>query len=101
MAELVDAPDLGSGARKGVRVRIPPRVLWTMEKVVLTKHEFDRMPNYSHTLPSGTYLGKTWRCEAGDGWYMGEYVPDPNAKIGRDGQPETVGIRWRKIEVES
>jgi hypothetical protein len=71
-----------------------------METVVLTRQEFDKMPNYSHSLPSGTYLGKTWRRETDDGWYMGEYVPDPNAKIGRDGQPETVGIRWRKIEME-
>ena len=27
MAELADAPDSGSGARKGVRVRLPPPAL--------------------------------------------------------------------------
>ena len=71
-----------------------------MEKVILSQQEFDRLPNYSHSLPSGTYLGKVWRREGQDGWYMGEYVPDPKAKIGQDGKPETVGINWRKIEVE-
>jgi hypothetical protein len=27
VAELADAPDLGSGARKGVRVQVPPLAL--------------------------------------------------------------------------
>jgi hypothetical protein len=83
------------------------------EKVILTKAEFDGMHEYSMTDPSQTDYGKVWKRNAnvfardpktGRGvkpeWWMGEYVPDPNAKLGQDGMPETVRINWRKIEVE-
>lgn len=90
-----------------------------METVVLTKEEFDSMLEYSSTLPSGTTLGKVWRSDflayappaerrrltlahkSQHDWYMGEYVPDPKAKLDRNGQPETIRIVWRKIEIES
>ncbi len=58
------------------------------------------MYEYSTSLPSGTYLGKVWKCLRGNNWTMGEYVPDAKAKIGKDGNPETVGIIWRDIVVE-
>jgi hypothetical protein len=70
------------------------------EKVILSKKEFDNMYEYSTSLPSGTYYGKCWKAKWGAGWFMGEYVPDPRAKIGKDGQPDSVKINWRKIEVE-
>ncbi len=65
------------------------------------------MLEYSSSIPSGTTLGKVWKrnhlafaSPSGEDWYMGEYVPDAKAKIGKDGVPETVGIVWRKIKVE-
>jgi len=90
-----------------------------METVILSKEEFDDMPEYSCTLPSGTTLGKVWKCDSlavapleekrrlalahksQHDWYMGGYVPDPNAKLDKDGQPDTVRIVWRKVEIES
>ena len=77
-----------------------------MEKVILNRDEFAKMGEYSCNLPTGTILGKIWKCNRlayaeppGEDWFMGEYAPDPKAKIGKDGQPETVLIVWRKIEV--
>lgn len=78
-----------------------------MEKIFLTKKEFDRMHEYSCSLPTGTSYGKVWKCNKlayasppGEDWWMAEYVPDPQSKINKDGDPETVKINWRKIEVE-
>jgi hypothetical protein len=70
------------------------------EKVYLTREEFDGMYEYSSSLPSGTFYGKVWKAKWGAGWFMGEYVPDPLSKIGKDGEPDSVKINWRKIEVE-
>lgn len=61
---------------------------------VMERRAFERLMEYSCTLPSGTYLGKRWRKKAGArGWLLGEYVPDT--------EPGMVGIRWRTILVVS
>lgn len=66
--------------------------------IVLTQAEFDSLPEYSCTLPTGTTIGKKWKRNIHafdpryhdprtgntiDDWYLCEYVPhtDP-AKIG-------------------
>ena len=65
------------------------------------------MYEYSTSVPSGTSYGKVWKCNVrvqerlAPEWWMGEFVPDPRAKIGEDGIPETVSINWYKIEVEN
>jgi hypothetical protein len=85
-----------------------------MEKVILTKEEFDALGEYSCSLPTGTTLGKIWKYNRLayapsrftnpkikiEDWYMGEYAPDPKAKMGKDGLPQTVLIVWRKIEIQ-
>lgn len=69
-----------------------------MEKITLSESEFNKLADYSCTLPTGTTLGKRWKCkktyhDASQGWLMGEYVPHPQNK------PNKVGIRWTEIEV--
>lgn len=68
--------------------------------VRLTEGEFNDLPNYSCSLPTGTTIGKRWKRREPyeDGppgtvhlWYMGEYVEHPD--------PETVGIEWFLIEL--
>lgn len=76
--------------------------------VTLTSSEFAALAEYSRTLPTGTTIGKRWRRKAvgpvahldfwngtpvqePDVWWMGEYVEHE--------QPDTVGIRWSRIEV--
>lgn len=89
---------------------------------VLTRKEFDELLDYSCSLPTGTTIGKRWKrnnnayrrplCShlhvfdgtrepdfQGPDWWMGEYALDPEAKMGRDGKPETVLILWSKIVV--
>ncbi len=77
----------------------------------MTAQELDELLEYSTSIPSGTYIGKLWkrnnnalvRDAKGHNvppeWTMGEYIPDPQAKIGKDGKPDTIGIKWRKIEI--
>lgn len=68
------------------------------EIAYLTETEFDELPEYSLSLPTGTFIGKKWRCDhsvrhlgADHDWWMGEYVEDPD--------PKMVGIKWRKIAI--
>jgi hypothetical protein len=63
------------------------------EVVYVTRREFNDLLEYSHTLPTGTTIGKTWKRKNGTDWYMGEYVPDDD--------PKMIGIVWTKIVVSS
>jgi hypothetical protein len=81
--------------------------------VRLTRREFNDLPEYSWTLPTGTTIGKRWKRNAYDLckipinvwclrfvfphpplWILGEYVePTP------DMPPDCVGIEWSRIEI--
>ena len=65
-----------------------------MEEIRLTKNEFDQLPDYSLSVPTGRTIGKRWKRQHVDetmtlGWVMGEYTEHQDAN--------TVGIYWRKI----
>jgi len=66
-----------------------------IHEVPLTQEEFDSLPEYSCTIPTGTTIGTRWKrgepYHEPTAWHLGEYVPCD--------QPEMVGIRWRKIRV--
>ncbi len=72
-----------------------------METINLTQKEFDDLLEYSLTLPTGQRIGKRWKrdqnvhCTKGNEpvWIMGEYTEHED--------PNLIGIKWRKIEVES
>lgn len=82
------------------------------EVVELTRQEFDALPEYSCSLPSGTTIGKRWKCNKDayrgrhsvisaaeeritgvpENWWVGTYVEDPD--------PNLVGIKWQKIQLK-
>ena len=69
----------------------------TSEEVVLSPKAFQELREYSCSLPTGTPIGKQWKCDDSKWkkpgpdpvWWMGEYVEHED--------PERVGIKWRKI----
>lgn len=65
------------------------------DSAILTRKEFNDLPEYSLSLPTGTIIGKRWKCRTygypTETWIMGEYTPDPN------GRPDHVGIIWRNV----
>jgi len=72
----------------------------TPKGIMLTRREFESLPEYSCSLPTGTTEGKRWkrsdvyRAERGHrrldvwelNWWMGEYVPSK--------EPGMIGIEW-------
>ncbi len=66
---------------------------------VMSSAEFNQLGEYSCTLPTGTYVGKLWKCQRpyyvrpGDEvtWWLGEYWDD--------GTPDRIAIRWRRIHL--
>lgn len=73
----------------------------------MSRREFDELPEYSCTLPTGTTIGKKWKRREPYGadpdtatWYLGTYVD-----IGTNASPiarETkIGIEWWEIEIET
>lgn len=68
------------------------------ETIELTQKEFDELPEYSCSLPTGTKIGKRWKKRVPyDGenpvWYLGEITTDP--------EPGFVGILWKRIKIKS
>jgi len=64
--------------------------------VQLTRELFDKLGEYSCSLPTGVIIGKAWKRKVNyyderDGWLLGEYEshPDPTKAI----------IRWSRIEI--
>jgi len=72
--------------------------------IVLTQKEFNELPEYSCSLPTGTTIGKKWKrniyafnpayCDPRTGntiedWYLCEYIPHPDNKL--------VGILYKHI----
>ncbi len=73
-----------------------PGQLTPLHIAVMTQREFDELPEYSATLPTGTCIGKRWKRRARSGtWTMGEYCDEPD----QDKYPGLIQIRWRRIEV--
>jgi hypothetical protein len=65
--------------------------------VELTDAEFDALPEYSCSLPTGPRIG--FRFKRGEPygnptcWYLAEVAPDPY------GDPRYVSFRWSRIAV--
>lgn len=68
----------------------------TIEVVELTQAEFDELPEYSCSLPTGTTIGKEWKRgepyrAPRERWYRGMYVESE-----REGY---VKVKWQRIRV--
>lgn len=70
------------------------------EKVAyVTQEEFNRLDEYSTSVPTGKTIGKIWkrrepwRAQGKEArWFLGEYVTLPN-------ETKFIGIRWRDLVV--
>ena len=65
--------------------------------IILTKEEFDNLPEYSCSLPTGTTIGKKWKSkvnynDSSKGWLLAEYI--------EIGKKDKVGIKWLDIILE-
>ena len=62
------------------------------QTVELSRAEFDSLPEYSTTTPTGVAAGKRWKCCLPCGcWLLGAYVEHPD--------PSKVIERWRRIVI--
>ncbi|GAH84170.1 unnamed protein product [marine sediment metagenome] len=89
-----------------------------MDNIYLTKEQFDALPEYSTSIPTGTTAGKQWKRHTyvleikgreGRKYYAG-YVPSKEYRIiedywtmGEYGEPEgdQVPIKWRRIVLKN
>lgn len=86
-------------ARDNVERNFFPGLLWAIngarldpegKEVVFTQDEFERLPDYSCSLPTGKTIGKQWRrrvpYNTGPGivnrWYLGEYAECEPPELG-------------------
>jgi hypothetical protein len=58
---------------------------------VATPAAFERLSEYSCSLPTGKYDGKVWKARGPNGWMLGEYRDD--------GEPGFLTIVWRDLVV--
>ena len=68
------------------------------QPIYITQGMFDKLLEYSCSLPTGTALGKVWKCRRpykGDNpiWYLGRYVEHQD--------PLLVAIEWRLVEIST
>jgi hypothetical protein len=57
--------------------------------VVMSRRDFDRLDEYSGSVPTGVFLGKCWKCRFTDGWFLRWY--------GWSDDPKHAAINQRKI----
>lgn len=57
----------------------------------LNKYCFDLLHEYSSSYPTGAYVGKMWKRQQGNDWYLVWY--------GHHENPDTLSINYKKIKV--
>jgi hypothetical protein len=60
-----------------------------METIGLSRKEFDALPEYSFSNPTGTIIGKRWKRRSEDRWFFCEYT--------RSNDPEYVLVKIKAI----
>lgn len=43
------------------------------DSVTMSRTAFLQLKDYSHSIPTGVYIGKMWRCKARPGWRLKWY----------------------------
>ena len=71
------------------------RIKMPLPRVLVSKSLFDRLMDYSCSTPSGTTIGKFWKCrvdyhDASKGWLLCCYGPHED--------PNKVMIHYRRME---
>lgn len=67
------------------------RIYIDRENAYMEESEFNKLCNYSHSQPSGVYIGKCWKGKDINGWYLAWYGPHPN--------PDFVSNNYRTIHI--
>lgn len=83
----------------------------TPREALIPRAMFERLPTYSTSIPTGTTIGKFWRCNTTHGtpdysedgpWLLGCYErvlpPEKPGAPGRRGRNQIL-IRWRAITI--
>lgn len=61
------------------------------ERAEMSQTAFDKLKEYSHSQPTGVYIGKMWKMRRGDNWYLAWYGKDPD--------PCYVSNNYRRIQI--
>lgn len=69
------------------------RVLFIDEKgiAIVPLENFEKLDEYSTSLPTGTPIDKIWRAHRGAKWWLGRYV--------ESGDPDYINITWYELYV--
>ena len=77
MSMLIDRPppifDARDIRRSSLRGSYPPICL-DDQHFLISATDFDALPEYSGSRPTGVYDGKCWKIRRRDGWYIGCYI---------------------------
>jgi len=57
------------------------RILLSPREASMTFADFERLAEYSASIPTGTYLGKMWRSRRRNEWFLHWYDVDPDPKM--------------------
>lgn len=70
----------------------PPRdrILVDDTHALMSQADFEQLPEYSRSVPTGAYAGKMWRCHFREGWFLCWYADDV---------PGRVKTQWRPLLV--
>lgn len=89
---VAEATFWGRESLEWMEKRAAMSMLLDDKDAVIVRRDFERLHEYSSTLPSGTTIGKIWRLHArDDSWWLGEYCESRVAGM--------VDIKWRRIHV--
>lgn len=66
------------------------------DAAVMDKAAFDKLLNYSSSLPTGVWIGKLWKARLDDGrWYLRWYSTDPRNAANCLINSRPITIRWQ------
>jgi hypothetical protein len=51
----------------------PDEIATDDDTAMMTERAFEKLPDYSFTIPSGAYPGKRWKTRRGGQWWMREF----------------------------
>lgn len=48
---------------------------------VMSRRSLDQLMDYTHTVPTGVYVGKMWKCKHDGVWFLRWYGPSEEADM--------------------
>jgi hypothetical protein len=53
-----------------------PPICFDQEHFLISRNNFELLPEYSTTRPTGVYDGKCWKIRRGESWWIGCYIEE-------------------------